>query len=714
MVVLQDSGSPLQAPAALLDPLDYRQTPTCLKMMTKRYINIHQWLGPVCPKELKAQIQLFRSQQSQAATPSAAQLQLLQQQQQQYLAQQQQAAAFPQPPYVLNPQQEPYLITAGVPQYYGVGPWVYPAPPANLIQQGASNGARRPLTPNGTAEAQQQVQAQVPGGYIVPYYDQSTPILMAQGAAMRNGTPMRLVSPAPVLVQQQPQANRQTQAAAAAAAASLYSSTPQSIYGANVNTSVNGGTLGDNLTGLGLSTTATGRRDSFDRNTSAFSPSLDYRQKWPTSYNIGSSPSPLAGSLTPPPSGSLQLGGLVTSRVLSAAPGAEAKYRNSVAAGLSANAMFGSTNSLFTKINSSLTAVPSTLDKGPQGRSRLLEDFRNNRYPNLQLRDLANHIVEFSQDQHGSRFIQQKLERATTTEKQMVFNEILSAAYNLMTDVFGNYVIQKFFEFGTPEQKTTLAQKVRGHVLPLALQMYGCRVIQKALESIPAEQQQEIVRELDGHVLKCVKDQNGNHVVQKCIECVDPNALQGKYLFQFIIQSFSGQVYTLSTHPYGCRVIQRILEHCTPEQTAPILAELHQHTDQLIQDQFGNYVIQHVLEHGKPEDKSQLINTVRGKVLVLSQHKFASNVVENALHVMMKDQYANYVVQKMIDVSEPTQRKVLMHKIRPHLNSLRKYTYGKHIIAKLEKYFMKAPGSMGSMGPAELGPIGPPPANGVL
>lgn len=55
------------------------------------------------------------------------------------------------------------------------------------------------------------------------------------------------------------------------------------------------------------------------------------------------------------------------------------------------------------------------------------------------------------------------------------------------------------------------------------------------------------------------------------------------------------QVFALSTHPYGCRVIQRILEHCTQEQTAPILEELHQHTDQLIQDQYGNYVIQHVL-----------------------------------------------------------------------------------------------------------------------
>jgi len=262
-----------------------------------------------------------------------------------------------------------------------------------------------------------------------------------------------------------------------------------------------------------------------------------------------------------------------------------------------ANGLVGS-NGVVSASNSSISAtgvratnnqVPQlqrsgSVDKSATGRSKLLEDFRNNRYSNLQLRDLTNHIVEFSQDQHGSRFIQQKLERASAAEKQLVFNEIISSAYNLMTDVFGNYVIQKFFEFGTPEQKQTLAMKVKGHVLPLALQMYGCRVIQKALESIPPEQKQmfqkDIVMELEGHVLKCVKDQNGNHVVQKCIECVDPHALQ------FIIGAFSNQVYALSTHPYGCRVIQRILEHCTPDQTTAILDELHSSTEQLVQDQY--------------------------------------------------------------------------------------------------------------------------------
>ncbi|XP_061786982.1 pumilio homolog 1 isoform X1 [Nerophis lumbriciformis] len=434
-------------------------------------------------------------------------------------------------------------------------------------------------------------------------------------------------------------------------------------------------------------------------------------------------------SLTPPPSlsnhsssSNLNLGGLTngSGRFISAAPGAEAKYRSAASSGSS---LFSPSSQLFP--SSRLRYGMS--DVMPSGRSRLLEDFRNNRYPNLQLRDIAGHIMEFSQDQHGSRFIQLKLERASPAERQLVFSEILQAAYQLMVDVFGNYVIQKFFEFGSLDQKLALAERIRGHVLSLALQMYGCRVIQKALEFIPSDQQviSEMVRELDGHVLKCVKDQNGNHVVQKCIECVQPHALH------FIIDAFKGQVFALSTHPYGCRVIQRILEHCLPEQTLPILEELHQHTEQLVQDQYGNYVIQHVLEHGRAEDKSKIVAEIRGNVLGLSQHKFASNVVEkcvthasraeravlidevcsltegphSALYTMMKDQYANYVVQKMIDVAEPTQRKIVMHKIRPHISTLRKYTYGKHILAKLEKYYMK--------NGVDLGPLCGPP-NGIM
>jgi pumilio RNA-binding family len=79
---------------------------------------------------------------------------------------------------------------------------------------------------------------------------------------------------------------------------------------------------------------------------------------------------------------------------------------------------------------------------------------------------------------------------------------------------------------------------------------------------------------------------------------------------------------------------------------------------------------------------------------------------QNALYLMMKDQYANYVIQKMIEVAEPAQRKLLIQRIRPQVQSLRKYTYGKHILAKLEKYMMKN---------SDLGPIcAPASVNGAM
>lgn len=72
----------------------------------------------------------------------------------------------------------------------------------------------------------------------------------------------------------------------------------------------------------------------------------------------------------------------------------------------------------------------------------------------------------------------------------------------------------------------------------------------QAIEVVDVDQQTKMVTELDGHIMRCVRDQNGNHVVQKCIECIPEDAIQ------FIVSTFYDQVVTLSTHPYGCRVIQ--------------------------------------------------------------------------------------------------------------------------------------------------------------
>lgn len=199
------------------------------------------------------------------------------------------------------------------------------------------------------------------------------------------------------------------------------------------------------------------------------------------------------------------------------------------------------------------------------------------------------HIVEFASDQHGSRFIQNKLENASDEEREAVFDEIMPSAFQLMTDVFGNYVIQKLFEHGDVEQKAALAKTMETHVMQLSMQMYGCRVstlqrhcslqvVQKALEYV-LEHRDKLIAELAPHVIECVKSHNANHVIQRLV-ALDPPAE--------IINAFKGHVLELSCHPFGCRVLQKLLEILPPTKTRTLLDEMHASAAQLMLDQFGS------------------------------------------------------------------------------------------------------------------------------
>ena len=57
------------------------------------------------------------------------------------------------------------------------------------------------------------------------------------------------------------------------------------------------------------------------------------------------------------------------------------------------------------------------------------------------------------------------------------------------------------------------------------------------------------------------------------------------------------------------------------------------------------------------------------------------------IKTMVKDQYANYVIQKIIQNCSGDQREMLLGRIKIHLNSLKKYTYGKHIVARFEQLY---------------------------
>ncbi|KAF2818502.1 ARM repeat-containing protein [Ophiobolus disseminans] len=339
-----------------------------------------------------------------------------------------------------------------------------------------------------------------------------------------------------------------------------------------------------------------------------------------------------------------------------------------------------------------------------------LETFRKDQKTSKrwELNEIYDNVVEFAGDQHGSRFIQQKLETANSEVKDRIFKELESNALQLMQDVFGNYVIQKFFEHGDQTQKKVLAGKMKGHVMTLANQMYACRVVQKALEFVLVDQQAAMVKELEKDPLKAVRDQNGNHVIQKVIERVPMEYMQT------IVEAFRGHVGALSVNSYGCRVIQRLLEKVPEPQRRFILEELHAEGPKLITDSYGNYVVQHVIEHGLPEDRAKILALIKADYLNFSKHKFASNVVErclvcgndeqlrelvdafvakndrgeNNLLLLLRDGYGNYVIQKLLETLSRDDYLRFVDALWPELERCKKIvTGGKQIISVEKKMY---------------------------
>jgi hypothetical protein len=250
------------------------------------------------------------------------------------------------------------------------------------------------------------------------------------------------------------------------------------------------------------------------------------------------------------------------------------------------------------------------------------------------------------------------------SEQQIVMREVLSpqAIQCLRNDVFGNYVVQKLLDFGTSKMKADIRDTLEGEMVELSLQMYGCRVVQKALEALDEDDLPRLLQEFHHNVLRCIYDQNGNHVIQKCIEVLNDRAKKAEAVgdthraafsreqIDFITDDVLVNTMSLSCHPYGCRVLQRILEHCEERKKIAILDEIQKCHNKLLDDQYGNYVIQHVLQFGRQEDRDSILQIVEDNGLLgLSRQKFASNVVEKLLKYGNGDQ-RRAVVREMLKV----------------------------------------------------------------
>lgn len=207
------------------------------------------------------------------------------------------------------------------------------------------------------------------------------------------------------------------------------------------------------------------------------------------------------------------------------------------------------------------------------------------------------------------------------------------------------------------------------HLKELSLASQQCsRLVQQSIKSATTELAKQMAAALIPHMWELYLSPNANHVVSKVIEVV-PNLLELRILEQ--IDQITP--LALARHRFGCRILERLIEHCKEQDLEKVASVYVQHAADLCKHQFGNFVVQHLLEHGSSELRSRICAALLPKIQELSQHRTASHVVQMALKHSVPDQaelvdailgqsgdafvevscsrYGNYVVEQILNIS---------------------------------------------------------------
>eukprot|EP01065_Artemidia_motanka_P044439 TRINITY_DN6328_c0_g1_i1.p1 TRINITY_DN6328_c0_g1~~TRINITY_DN6328_c0_g1_i1.p1 ORF type:complete len:503 (+),score=68.60 TRINITY_DN6328_c0_g1_i1:474-1982(+) len=317
------------------------------------------------------------------------------------------------------------------------------------------------------------------------------------------------------------------------------------------------------------------------------------------------------------------------------------------------------------------------------------------------LQEKLGQLTQIARDAHGCRYLQSIIEEGAGRDISVIFEELFDSVPALMVDPVGQFLILKLCEHCSEAERTVLVRKVANGLSSVAFSMHGALAVQRIFDHLRTQEQfASMVRALSSHVVDLVKDVNGNHVIQKCLQRFEN---QDK---QFIYDALADRLLECATHRHGCCILQRCIDFGSDEQKMQLVMEIIANVVAMVKDPFGNYVVQYVLDLGMSFINVRMIRNLLGSVAMLSMNKFSSNVIEKCIRQapedvkqllieeitepselpqLLRDQFANYVVQTALNTASPAQFQMMAAAIRPHIPGIRCTSHGKKIENKINR-----------------------------
>ena len=188
---------------------------------------------------------------------------------------------------------------------------------------------------------------------------------------------------------------------------------------------------------------------------------------------------------------------------------------------------------------------------------------------------------------------------------------------------------------------------------------HGTRVIQILIEILARDHLQlhneicAIINELSTDIHETIVHVNGNHVIQqfllvfKASDMPGDHDIEGSEKFamytNFIFSACMSGCDVIGSDKHGCCVMQRCLEKGLMAQKLALSEVIISRLHIMIEDQFGNYLVQNVIKLNNDLLNEQILNFIAGDFVRLSQMKFSSNVIEKCLETKQASEQVSQV-----------------------------------------------------------------------
>ena len=332
-------------------------------------------------------------------------------------------------------------------------------------------------------------------------------------------------------------------------------------------------------------------------------------------------------------------------------------------------------------------------------KKKKVKKLEQNIYMNKPISYYLDNFTTMARDQGASRYLQNLLNDYSPEDICTFYPPLCKNILKLINDPFANYLIQKIISYLSQEQLHKLLVIISDQFYEISCNPHGTRVLQKLIELIKTPELRtffyELVRPI---VCQLLKDLNGTYIVQKFVKY---NLYDyGIKINQIIIDNS----VELCTFRHGCCVIQKYLETRDQNMLPQLIYKLLDGFNSLIIDQFGNYVIKTILFIGNPEYNNRIGEYISMNIVFYSKHKYSSNVVEkcfdfcqgfylnklifivqqeNNLKELILDEHGNYVVQKVLSISNMKKKKEMLSVIKSLFPLLRQTHFGERIIHRI-------------------------------